>query len=144
MSSVKKSLAFSFIQNYGITILHFASAIVIARLLTPEEIGVFSVGIAFVAIAHAVRDFGVSNYIVQEKDFTESKKAASIQIAFVVSWSLALLILIFSFLAGNFYDDPRVSKVLSYLSINFFLLPFSSVGLAILRRQMQFDWLCYI
>lgn len=144
MASVKKSLVFSFIQNYGVTALHFISSVIIARLLTPEEVGVFSVGIALVAIAHAVRDFGVSNYIVQEKEFTESKKNASVQIAFIVSWTLALLILASSFLAGNFYNDPRVSKVLSFLSINFFLLPFSSVGLAILRRRMQFDLLCYI
>lgn len=144
MATVRKSLVFSFVQSYGITLVQFVSSLVIARLLTPDEIGVFSVGVAFIAIAHAVRDFGVSNYIVQERDFTEAKKAAALQIAFVVSWGLAAVLIVFSMTVGQFYEDARVSKVLAFLSINFLLLPLSSVGLAILRRNMQFDRLCYI
>jgi hypothetical protein len=65
--SVRKSLFLSFAQRNGTLLIQFMSSLLIARLLTPHEIGIFSIGSVIVAFSHVVRDFGVANYIVQKK-----------------------------------------------------------------------------
>ena len=116
----------------------------IARILTPEEIGVFSVGAALIAISHAFRDFGVSNYLVQEPQLNDEKVAAALRIAFVISWLIAILVFVGGFAASLVYQDQRVGTVLHLLAINFVLLPLSSVGMALLRRSMSFGRICTI
>jgi len=64
--SVRRSLALSFAQRYVATIITFVSTLILARLLLPAQIGIFSLCAAFVAIASVVRDFGVSEYLIQE------------------------------------------------------------------------------
>ena len=61
MSTVRQALAFSFLERYLTLAIALGSSMVIARLLTPAEIGVFSVTMAFVGIAQVLRDFGVAS-----------------------------------------------------------------------------------
>ena len=61
MTSVRMSLLISLAEKYSVTVINIGSTLIIARLLSPEEIGVYSVGMAFVAVAHTLRDFGIGN-----------------------------------------------------------------------------------
>jgi O-antigen/teichoic acid export membrane protein len=67
MTSVRRALAISFIERYALIAISLASNILIARLLSPEEIGLYSVSLAVIGIAQVLRDFGVGGYLIQEK-----------------------------------------------------------------------------
>lgn len=43
MTSIRRSLAFSLIERYALIGLGLVSYVLIARVLTPEEIGIYSV-----------------------------------------------------------------------------------------------------
>ncbi|MQA18356.1 lipopolysaccharide biosynthesis protein [Rugamonas rivuli] len=133
------SFLVSFAEKYTLLVLNTAGTMILARLLTPAEIGVYAVGAVLAGLAQAVRDFGVGSYVIQEKQLTEEKLRAALGTSLCVAWSLALAVLLSSGLAARFYRDPRLSTVLQLLSINFLLIPFSSLALPYLRRQMRFS-----
>src|SRR5579875_2947089 len=63
--SVRRALSLSFTRS-GITFaFNVATVTIVSRLLTPSEVGVFSVAVAFVALVQMLRDFGVSEFIGQ-------------------------------------------------------------------------------
>ncbi|MEE8445630.1 MAG: oligosaccharide flippase family protein, partial [Alphaproteobacteria bacterium] len=109
-----------------------------ARLLTPAEIGIFSVGIAVVGMAHMLRGFGVGSYLIQEKELTRDKIRAAFTVALVIAWVMAGVLIALSGPMADFYDEPGVHQVMMVLSINFFLIPFSAPILALLNREMNF------
>jgi O-antigen/teichoic acid export membrane protein len=133
------SFVVSFAEKYTLLLLNTAGTMILARLLTPAEIGVYSVGAVLAGLAQAVRDFGVGPYVIQEKHLTEEKLRAALGTSILVGWLLAAVVLGGSGVAAHFYHDPRLSTVLQLLSINFMLIPFSSVALPYLRRQMRFS-----
>jgi len=133
------SFAVSFGEKYTLLLLNTIGMMVLARLLTPAEIGVYAVGAVLAGLAQAVRDFGVGPYVIQEKQLTEDKLRAALGTSILVAWSLAAVVLCGSGVAARFYRDPRLSTVLQLLSINFLLIPFSSLALPFLRRQMRFS-----
>lgn len=133
------SFAISFAEKYTLLVLNTAGAMILARLLTPAEVGVYSVGAVLVGLAQVLRDFGVGPYVIQERELTEEKLRAALGTSIMVAWLLALLVLLASWPAARFYHEPRLSTVLQLLSINFLLIPFSSVALPYLRRQMRFS-----
>ena len=67
MTSVRRALALSLVERYLTLAIALGSNMVLARLLTPDQIGVYSVSLAVIGLAQALRDFGVGSYLIQEK-----------------------------------------------------------------------------
>lgn len=142
--SFRRSLAFSALEKYLVFAIQFASTIVLSRLLTPEEVGVFSIAASFVGIAHAFRDFGVSNYIIQEKELNDNRIRAALCVTMAMAWAMALVLFLVAAPIGAFYDDPGVASVIRILALCFVLLPLSSTIFALMKRRMQFGRLMAI
>jgi O-antigen/teichoic acid export membrane protein len=111
---------------------------ILARLLTPAQVGVFSLCAAVTAVAGILRDFGISEYLIQEKDLTREKVQAAMALAIITAWSIAAVILLSRTAIADFYAEPGVSEVLGVLCINFLILPFASPAFALLNRELAF------
>ena len=138
MSATRHSLLFSFAEKYTVLLLGMVATMILSRLLTPAEVGVYSLGAVLVALAQVVRDFGVGQYLIQEKQLDMVKLRAALATSLLVAWLLALLVLAASGPLAGFYQEPRLRLVLQLLSINFVLIPFSALTMPILRRQLRF------
>lgn len=144
MTNVRKSLLLSFVEKYSLLIIQTASTMILARLLSPEEIGIFSVGAVLVGFSHALRDLGVSHYVIQERCLTEEHIRSALGISLATAWGIAIVILAVSGAVADFYSETRVRQVLVVLAATFFFLPFSALVLALLRREMKFDMILRI
>ena len=71
--STRKSLFFSFLDRYASLAISVVASMVIARLLTPAEIGVFSVTMVLLMFVATFRDMGAGQYLVQEKELTTER-----------------------------------------------------------------------
>jgi len=137
-TGVRKALTFSFAQNYTSLIFNLLTVIIVSRLLTPEQIGVFSVAAALVALVHTLRDFGVSEYLVQERLLDEAKIRTAFTLNLIIAWLLAAILFLTSNLISRFYGNPGVGQVVKVLGAIFILLPFGTTAMARLRRNMAF------
>lgn len=139
MATLRKALLINFAQNYSIIVLQFAGSIILARLLSPGEIGIFSVASALIALAQAVRDFGVGQYIIQERELTQDRIRAAFSVSLLVAVILAAMTAGLSGVAAEFYREPGVRNVMLVLSINFLLIPYGQITLGYLQREMKFS-----
>ncbi|MBK8744993.1 lipopolysaccharide biosynthesis protein [Propionivibrio sp.] len=128
----------SFALANAITFLQFGASIVIARLLSPKEIGIYSIAAAIVGIAQLFRNVGVANYLVQEKNLTHDKLRSAFGIQLVMSWFLGLLLFLSSGLVATLYNEEGVHQVMIVSSATFLLAPFGGVNLTLLARDMKF------
>lgn len=138
MTAVRKALVINFAQNYGIIVLQFSASIILARLLSPAEIGVFSVAATLIALAQAVRDFGVGQYIVQEKELTAERISSAFTVTLIVAILLAAVTASLCNVATAFYREPGVRDVMLVLAANFLLIPLGQITLGYLQREMKF------
>lgn len=138
MTTVRRSFAYSLADNYLGVLLQLASTFVISRLLSPGEIGIFSVAAALSALASTFRDFGVAEYLIQAPQADERRLRAALAANLMVSWAVAALLLAISVPAGDFYRSAGVATVLQVLSVNFLLIPFGAVTMACFRRALDY------
>jgi O-antigen/teichoic acid export membrane protein len=136
--SVRKSLVFSLAQKYTTFVFNFASIVIVSRLLTPKEIGIFSVAVGLTTLANLLRTFGISDYLVQEKHLTEQMIRTSFTVNLIFAWILTVIIFLVSWPVGTFFDDAGVGQVLRVMSASFILVPFGITAMALLRRDMAF------
>lgn len=137
-TSVRKALAFSLLERYLLIVLALVSSIILARLLSPEEIGIYSVSLAVIGIAQVLRDFGIGNYLIQETDLRDDH----VRTAFGLSLALGATLFLTSFISapwiGDFYENGAMVSTLRISALNFLILPFCTISLALLRREMLF------
>lgn len=138
MSAKRAAAFFAFAENYVVLAVNAIATIVVARLLLPEEIGLFSVAAAVVFLGSVLRDFGVGTYVVQEQDLTELRLRTAFTLTCVASWLVGLALIAARSAIAGFYGVPDLADVLGILGINFALIPFGSVTLAYMRRTLMF------
>ena len=136
--SIRRSLVLSFAKQYTTLLFAVPTVVILSRLLTPAQVGVYSVAAATITLVHMLRDFGVSEYLVQAHELDDVVARSAFTINLCMAWALAVITFAASPWIGDFYREPGLALVLRVLSINFLLLPFGSTVTALLTRSMQF------
>jgi O-antigen/teichoic acid export membrane protein len=138
MSKVKNAIVNSTITAFFIQGSSLVLTIVIARLLTPEEIGIYAIS-SVVALAFAeFKTLGAGIYLVREKTLDENKVRASLGVSILMSWLLGIALVVSSFFIADFYDIPEAIYILLIFSVTFFLSPYLSIPFSLLTRELNF------
>ncbi|MDN3920461.1 lipopolysaccharide biosynthesis protein [Roseateles violae] len=141
---VRRALAFSFIERWLGIVIALGSNVILARLLSPAQVGVFSVSLAVIGVAQVLRDFGVVSFVIQEKELQEDSLRTAYGLSLLLGGLLFLLVAISAPWVADFYRERAVRDTLWVCSLNFLLLPFATVTMALLRREMSFRALAII
>ena len=138
MVSIRRSLFLSLLDKYSALIIGIMTNLVLARILTPYDIGVYSIAGAVVGFAGTLRDFGVSSYLISERELTVARRRSAIGVSLVTTWSIGVVVAVVSPEVAEFYDNSGVQNVMLVLSLNFLLIPLTMVEITMLRREMRF------
>lgn len=139
MTQFRRALLQATFARYLGMVIGFGSNMVLARLLLPEEVGVFSIGAAVVALLAVLRDFGVTRYLIREAELTQSKLDTCFGFSLGIAWAFGAVLAIAASHLATLYRSPGLEAVLYILSAGLFIIPFNSIRLALLRREMRFD-----
>jgi len=144
MSTVRRSLGFAFLERYLLIALQLLSFTLLARLLTPQQIGLYSVSMALISMAQVIRDFGLANYLIQRKELSGEDVGSALGLSLLLGGGLFVGINAAAPWIAEFYNDASLAHIVGVISINFLILPFNSISIALLRRDMRFDALMRI
>jgi len=125
--------------KYIVLIVQFAATMVLARILTPSEIGIYAIAAVVAGLTQVLREFGIGQFIVQEKVLTRDKIRAAFTISLGLNWLVGGLLYLLTDVVANFYQQPGIADVLSVLVVTFIISPIASIPVALMRRHMQFD-----
>lgn len=137
MQALRRSIFITFFSTNAAAALQFGVSLVLARLLTPTEVGIFSITVMITNIAAIFRDFGVSSYIQREKELTPEKLRSALGFLLTTAWVIAAAIYFLSEPVARFYDQPGIGAVMRVLSLSFVLVPFASYFYAVLARNLE-------
>lgn len=137
--SARRAVLFAFAQRYFSFALQLGTSVILARLLTPQETGIFSLAATAVAIGAIVREFGIGDYLVSQKELTPEKIRAAFTVTVAVAWIIAVVIALAAYPLAALYNEPGVARVMHILCLNFMLLPLGATTMALLVKALKFD-----
>lgn len=108
-----------------------------ARLLSPSEIGVYSITAVLVSFTQVFRDFGVVAYIKRQKDLTPEILQSATGVLFTTSWLIAALLYLSTDLWVQFFGQVGIREIMPILALGFIFIPFGSVPQAVLTRSLE-------
>jgi O-antigen/teichoic acid export membrane protein/peptidoglycan/xylan/chitin deacetylase (PgdA/CDA1 family) len=133
----RKAIGISFATQYVEMGIQFLSVMVLARILSPSEIGTFSLAAMLMTMLHVFRDFGVAQYVIQERDLSSAKLQSTMGVAILLALFAGAVLCALSGPVSRFYDNPALRNVMLVMSASFVISPFGSLVLGVLRRENQ-------
>ncbi|GLV23526.1 lipopolysaccharide biosynthesis protein [Sphingobium sp. TomMM35A] len=136
--SIRKSL----LWNYGTHLLIFAvtfgSAIIMSRLLTPRELGVFGVGAAISAILSTFSLFGVANYLIRDNELSNGTIATGFTVNAILNIAVSVLLWLLGTMGRQLFTDPAIPLVLQWFALVPLAGIFEFLPATLLTRNMRF------
>ena len=130
--------AISVTMQYGNVVLQIVSAIVLARLLTPEDFGLVAIIMILTSFAPSLIDFGLGDAAVQRTKITRNQVSSLFWLSSGIGLVIALVLAACGPLIAWIFHDPRLEAIAIYSSPTFIFCGLSTQHLALLRRRTQF------
>lgn len=144
MTRLHVSFLFSAADKYLSLVLTIAITAIVARLLSPDEIGVYVIANAALVLSDAMRDFGTSTYIIQEKVPSREGVRTAFTVMAGIGGAMALVLFIAAPLFAAFYAEPRLVPALQLAALGVVVGSFAAIPMSVLRRDMDFKALAFI
>jgi lipopolysaccharide exporter len=118
--------------------LQVGTQVVLARLLGPEQYGLFAIGVIVISFSNFLSDIGLAYGLIQRKELGDS------HIRFVFTWQLILgtgVTAAVAMLAGplaDFFREPRARDIILAMAPLCFVQATTAVSLNLLKRSMDF------
>ncbi len=119
-------------------VLSLASVIVLARLLSPRDFGLFAMVATVVGYLRVFKDAGLSTATVQREGITQAQVSNLFWINVGISGAITIVLAACSPLVAWFYREPRLVGITLVLSATFILNGLAVQHTALLNRQMRF------
>lgn len=135
----------SFITELAAKVVTPASNMVLARILAPEAFGVVAVVSMIISFADMFTDAGFQKYLVQHEFENDEEKYQNTNVAFWtnlgISVFLWLIIILCSEQIAILVGNPGLSNVIDVACVQLVFTSFSSIQMALYRRDFDFKTL---
>lgn len=118
--------------------IQLASAVILARLLSPDDYGIMAMVLAITAFAGLFRDMGLSAAAVQKESLDHAEMSNLFWVNVAMGTLLTVLLAAASPLVAKFYGKPEVALVTLLLSTTFLIGSLGAQHDALMQRNLRF------
>jgi O-antigen/teichoic acid export membrane protein len=136
--SIRRSLAWSYSSQAVTFLIMFGSSVIVARLLSPHEVGVFAIAMATAAVLAVFTSFNIQTYIVREGELSKSLLRSVYSVNAFMSLLLSLITFGVGCLEMFAMDERDVGAVLMLAALTPLLVIFEFVPSALYQREMNY------
>ena len=112
-------------------ILQVLALVIFARLLSPDDFGLFAILMIFVGFLLLFIDMGTGAALIQMDNPSQELLSSVFYFNLLVGGILSLILMLSSQPIAAFFNNPDIAKPLQIISVNFFILSFAIVQKAI-------------
>jgi PST family polysaccharide transporter len=119
-------------------LMHFVSVIVLARLLSPDDFGVYAMASVFISIFFVFQDVGLTDATIQAKYLDHEILSTLFWINFSISTIIAVLLSISAPLAVIFFHRKELLPIILVSATEFIFWGLSFQHTALMKRNLLF------
>lgn len=120
-------------------LVQFAVSIVLARLLSPTDFGIYALTAVFIALSTVLIDGGFSSAIIQKKEVGSEEQTAVFWYNLIIALVIATAIAISAPFLADWFGHPVLRPLLYVTATVVPLAALSAVPAAMLQRHLRFD-----
>lgn len=136
--SVRRSLVWTYGSQAGAFLATFGSTIVVARLVSPRDFGIYAMAGAVTTIINVFMQFGLAKYVMREADLSREKLQSIFTVNVLMSLIYCGSILIGALAAERWFKSVEVGRFLAVFALFPLFAMMEFVPAALSARDMRF------
>ena len=136
--SMRRSVLWMGFSQSCLFVIQFGGSVVMARLLTPYEMGVYAAAAAVVGLLTALRAFGLSAFLIREPNLTPDVVSSVFTINAMLSVIVTAGVIALSNIGAQMLGEPGVQAVMVLLATIPISTIFDIIPAALLERSGAF------
>jgi O-antigen/teichoic acid export membrane protein len=141
MSLKQKTLSgvkWTTVSTIFISLIQISQLIILSRLLTPSDFGLMAIVMIVIGFSQAFLDMGTSNAIIHKQIISHEQLSTLYWINILTGLTLFGIIFLLAPFISSFYNEPKLTDLIIYLSFTFLIQPFGQQFFALLKKDFKF------
>jgi len=136
--ALRKAILWSVGGQTASYLILFVGSVLVARLLSPREMGVFAIAMATIGILNTLMGFNISAYIVREPELKDETISTAFTLNAIIGSAIAVTIVSCGLFERYVANSPDVARVLYPLALTPLIGIFEFRAATMLQREMNF------
>jgi O-antigen/teichoic acid export membrane protein len=135
---ILSGIAWKAASQVTVQVTRIVVALVLARLLTPQDWGLAAMVIAFAGFAVAFTDNAFGTALIQRRHLVDEDKSTVFWVSAALGLGLAAVGIAAAGQLADFYGEPEVRPLFVVFCLGLFVSALGTTQMALLVREMQF------
>ena len=122
----------------GVRALGMARTIVLARVLAPDDFGLFGIALLALSTLQAFSETGLSAALVQRKGDTKPYLDTAWTVQLIRGIALAAIVVLAAPYVGAFFAAPAATPLLRVLALSLLVQGFTNVAVVYFQKELEF------
>jgi O-antigen/teichoic acid export membrane protein len=140
-ASLVRGIAWVGAAKWSTQALTWVATLVIARVLSPADYGIFSMAVLYLGLLALVTEFGLGTAIITIRNLSTRQIAQLNTISVILGLAGFVLTCGAAFPLSRFFHSPELPAVLMVMALGFVISSFQSVPNALLQRDLRFKFI---
>lgn len=119
-------------------IIAFVKILVLARILSPSEFGVFGIAMLFLSLLEIISETGVNIFLIQEGEDIDSFVDTAWIVSIIRGILISLILFLFSPVVSRFFNSPQSLSVMYLISITPLIRGFINPSIVKFQKNLLF------
>ena len=137
-ASLVRGVAWVGAARWSTQALTWIATLVIARVLSPNDYGIFSMALLYLGLLALVTEFGIGTAVITIRNLSSQQIKQLNTISILLGTIGFLLTAAAAYPLGRFFHSPELPAVLIVMALGFIISSFQSVPNALLQRDLRF------
>ncbi len=133
-----RGIAWTGAAKYATQVIRWASTLIVVRLLSPDDYGIFGMAMFVIGLMEYLTEFGVGSAVITLRNLDDEDVAQLNGVAVLFAAAACLLTVAMAKPMALFYGAPELLLVMPALSFGFLIRSFRSIPMALLQKELRF------
>lgn len=127
-----------FAERFGSQFLKIVSIFILARMLTPHDVGLYAMVAIVVSIANMLIDSGMSGALIRKRDLTDTDYSTVFLFNMVVAAVMYGVAFVLAPIVADFYRQPELDWLIKVLGTTLIIRSLGLIQIAKLTKELRF------
>ena len=137
--AIARGAAWTVSLRMTVRFISVISTLILARLLTPEDFGIYALAMMVYAFVDLLGAFGFGSALIQNQNAKDAHYNTAWTLHFIFSLMASSLLFIFAPYAAAFLEEPKLEMMVRFMCILFLLDGIKNVGIINFQKHMTFS-----
>lgn len=136
--AMRRSLVWTYLAQALSFFVTFSSTVVVARLVSPRDFGIYAMAIAVTTIINVFLQFGLAKYLMRETELSRNLLRSVFTVNVLMSLLYMVMILVGAFAADRLFQSQEVSRFLVVFALFPLFAMMEFIPASLCAREMRF------